>query len=110
MKPPGCKGNIEFAKKLKPYSTQFAVAILHPGTELYKICKNNGWFKYNRWEGFSSCNLLIGTDQLSREDIGNACIRVYREFYFRGSYIWRTALKIRSLKEFEATVKSARSL
>lgn len=101
---------IEFAKALRPDSAQFAVVIPHPGTELYKICKNNGWLKYNRWEDFSSCNSLIGTDELSREDIENARIRAYREFYFRASYIWRTALKIRSLKDLNATVKSARSI
>lgn len=101
---------IEFAKKLKPDSAQFAVVIPHPGTELYQICKNNDWLKYTTWEDFSSWNSLIETDKLSREDIETARIRAYREFYFRPSYILRTIFKIQSFKDLRAVVKSAGSI
>jgi len=101
---------IEFAKKLKPDSAQFAVVIPHPGTELYAVCKKNGWLKHKNWEDFSSCNSLIETDKLSREDIERARIRAYREFYFRPSYILRTIFKIQSFKDLRAVVKSASSI
>ena len=102
--------SIEFAKKIKPNSAQFAIAIPHPGTELYEICKKNGWIKYNSWEDFSACNSLIGTDKLSRKDLEKARIRAYRKFYFRADYVLSTAFKIQNLGEFRSIVKSAKSI
>jgi len=101
---------IEFAKKLRPDSAQFAVVIPHPGTDLYEICERGGWLKYSSWEDFSACNSLIETPQLSRADVERARIRAYREFYFRPVYIVKTALKIRSWNGFKAVVKSAKSI
>ncbi len=101
---------IEFAKKIKPDSAQFAIVIPHPGTELYAVCKKNGWLKHKNWEDFSSCNSLIETPEMSREDVEKARIRAYRQFYFRPSYILRTIFKIRSFKDLRAVVKSASSI
>lgn len=104
------KETIEFAKKLKPDSAQFAVVIPHPGTDLYEICEREDWLKYSSWEDFSACNSLIETSQLSRQDVEKARVRAYREFYFRPSYVLRTALKIRSWNDFKAVLKSAGSI
>jgi radical SAM superfamily enzyme YgiQ (UPF0313 family) len=101
---------IEFAKKIKPDSAQFAIVIPHPGTELYAVCKKNGWLKHKNWEDFSSCNSLIETPEMSRKDVEKARIRAYRQFYFRPSYILRTIFKIRSFKDLRAVVKSASSI
>jgi len=101
---------IEFAKKLRPDSAQFAVVIPHPGTDLYEICQREGWLKYSTWEDFSACNSLIETPELSRKDVEKARIRAYREFYFRPGYALRIALKIRSWNDFKAVLKSARSV
>jgi len=108
--PQDIKETIEFAKKLRPDSAQFAVVIPHPGTDLYEICEREGWLKHNSWEDFSACNSLIGTPQLSRADVERARIRAYRKFYFRPAYILRTALKIHSWNDFKAVVKSAKSI
>jgi len=101
---------IEFAKRLRPDSAQFAVVIPHPGTDLYEICKRESWLKYSRWEDFSACNSLIETSELSKKDVERARVRAYREFYFRPAYILRTALKIRNGNDFKAAVKSAKSV
>jgi len=101
---------IEFAKKIKPDSAQFAVVIPHPGTELYQVCKNNDWLKYTTWEDFSACHSLIETPELSRKDVERARIRAYREFYFRPSYILRTMVKIRDFQTLNSVLKSAKSV
>ncbi|MBA7656767.1 hypothetical protein ES703_64694 [subsurface metagenome] len=101
---------IEFAKKLRPDSAQFAVVIPHPGTDLYQICQREGWLKYSTWEDFSACNSLIETPELSRQDVERARVRAYREFYFRPDYALRIALKIRSWNDFKAVLKSAKSI
>jgi len=102
--------SIKFAKKIKPDSAQFAIAIPHPGTELYEICKKNGWLKYRKWEDFSACNSLIETGKLSRKDLEKARIKAYRRFYFRPAYILSTALKIKNLNDLESVVGSAKSI
>jgi len=101
---------IKFAKELRADSAQFAVVIPHPGTELYRICQDNGWLKYNSWEDFSAGNCLIETKHLSRRDIERARIQAYREFYFRPSYILATALKLRGLTDIKSVIKSAVSI
>ncbi len=101
---------IEFAKELRPDSAQFAVVIPHPGTELYRICQDNGWLRYNSWEDFSAGNCLIETEHLSRREIERARIQAYREFYFRPSYIFRTAFKLRNLGDTKSVIKSAASI
>lgn len=101
---------IEFAKELRADSAQFAVVIPHPGTELYRICQNNGWLRYNSWEDFSAGNFLIETEHLSRREIERARIQAYREFYFRPSYVLATALKLRGLSDIKSVIQSAASI
>lgn len=101
---------IEFAKRLEADSAQFAVAIPHPGTKLYEECVRNGWLVYQDWEDFAACNSLIETPQLTRQEVERARIRAYREFYFRPSFILKTALGIRSLKDAKRVLRSARSI
>ena len=104
------KETIEFAKDLKADSAQFAVVIPHPGTELYEVCKKNGWLRYSSWGDFSACNSIIETSQLSREDVERARIRAYREYYFRPSFILKVASKIGGLRDLRVTIKSAKSV
>ena len=101
---------IEFAKELAPDSIQFAVAIPHPGTQLYEECQRNGWLVYDSWADFASKSSLIETEQLSREEVERARVRAYREFYFRPSFILKTALRIRSLQDMRRVLRSAKSI
>jgi radical SAM superfamily enzyme YgiQ (UPF0313 family) len=98
---------IKFAKELKPFSAQFAVAIPHPGSELYDICKKKGWLKFDKWEDFDACNIIIETNGFTKEDIAKARDRAYREFYFRPGYILDIASRIRSIPELIRVIKSA---
>jgi radical SAM superfamily enzyme YgiQ (UPF0313 family) len=101
---------IEFAKELKPFSAQFAVAIPHPGSELYQICKEKGWLKFNSWEDFDACEPMIETDTFTIEDIKKARDKAYREFYFRPGYILSTAFSIRNFHELKRIINSAKTI
>jgi radical SAM superfamily enzyme YgiQ (UPF0313 family) len=101
---------IEFAKELDPDSVQFAVAIPHPGTQLYEECQRNGWLVYNSWADFASKHSLIATEKLSKEEVERARVQAYREFYFRPRFILKTALGIRSLQDVKRILRSARSI
>ena len=101
---------IEFAKELKPDSAQFAVVVPHPGTELYDICTEKGWLKYDSWEDFDCRKALIETENLSTREVEKYRIQAYKEFYFRPGYILRTTLKLWSPKEARRIIRSARSI
>jgi len=101
---------IEFAKELDPDSVQFAVAIPHPGTQLYAECQRNGWLVYDSWADFASKRSLIETKELSREEIERVRVQAYREFYFRPTFILKTAARIRSPKDVRRVLRSAKSI
>ncbi len=101
---------IEFAKKIRPGSAQFAVAIPHPGTELFRVATEKGWIRYDQWEDFSSCRGMLETPEFPLAAAEKARIRAYREFYFRPAYLLQTALSINSWADFKSVLASARSI
>jgi len=101
---------IEFAKELNPDSAQFAVVVPHPGTELYDLCNERGWLKFDSWEDFDCRKPLIETENLSIDQVDRYRIQAYKEFYFRPSFIFRTALKMWNPKEAKRIIKSAKSI
>jgi anaerobic magnesium-protoporphyrin IX monomethyl ester cyclase len=104
------KETIEFAKEIKPDSAQFAIVVPHPGTELYDLCLQKGWLKYESWEDFDCRKALIQTDTLSIADPMEYRSKAYREFYLRPSYILRTTLKMWNPKEAKRIIRSAKSI
>lgn len=101
---------IEFAKKIKPGSAQFAVAIPHPGTELFETTTEKGWIRYDKWEDFSSCLGMIETPEFPLEAAEKARVKAYKEFYFRPAYIIQTALSISSWADLKSVISSAGSI
>ena len=101
---------IEFAKELNASSTQFAVAIPHPGTALYEECRANGWLTSEDWADYTSENSLIETEWLTADQVEQARIRAYREYYYRPSYIVGEALKVRRLADLQRLARGANSV
>lgn len=104
------KRSIEFAKKLKPSSAQFAIAIPHPGTELYRECTKMGWLKAEKWEDYAACNTIIETDEFSREDVEKARVYAYKHFYFDPRFILRSALRLKDPQDAKKVIKGAKSI
>lgn len=50
--PETMKTTLDFAFSLKLTTAQFSVATPFPGTEFYKIAKQQGWLKDEKWEDF----------------------------------------------------------
>ncbi len=101
---------IEFAKEINASSTQFAVAIPHPGTALYEECKTNGWLTSEDWVDYTSEASLIETPWLTAEEVEEARIRAYREYYYRPQFIVGEALKIRRLADIKRLARGANSV
>ncbi len=101
---------IEFAKEINADSTQFAIAIPHPGTELYQTCVDNGWLVFDSWEDFAAENSLIETEELTRADVERARIRAYRRYYFNSRFVARSVLRVRSLQDIKRLFRGGRSV
>lgn len=101
---------IKFANEIGADSTQFAIAIPHPGTELYEVCTDRGWLLYDEWEDFAAENSLIETDQLTREDVERARIQAYKRHYFRPEFMAKSLLSVRSFHDFKRLFRGGRSV
>ncbi len=101
---------IEFAKEINASSTQFAIAIPHPGTVLYEECKANGWLTSEVWADYTAENSLIETPWLTAQEVEEARIRAYREYYYRPRFILGEALKIRRLADVKRLARGANSV
>jgi anaerobic magnesium-protoporphyrin IX monomethyl ester cyclase len=101
---------IEFAKGLNASSTQFAVAIPHPGTALYEECKANGWLTSEVWADYTAESSLIETPWLTAEEVEQARIRAYREYYYRPRFIFGEALKVRRVADIKRLARGANSV
>ncbi|MFC2015760.1 B12-binding domain-containing radical SAM protein [Chloroflexota bacterium] len=101
---------IEFAKELNASSTQFAIAIPHPGTALYDECQENGWLTSDVWADYTSEASLIETPWLTAQEVEEARIQAYREFYYRPGYIIGEALRVRRLADIKRLARGANSV
>ena len=108
--PQTIRETIDFAKELNASSTQFAIAIPHPGTALYEECKANGWLTSENWADYTAEAPLIETPWLSAGELEAARIQAYREYYYRPSYILSEALKVRRLADLKRLARGAGSV
>ncbi len=84
---------IRYAIDLDVFSIQVSLAAPYPGTELYKLAQQNGWFprkeKANVIHGDGIQESALEYPGLSKEEIFEAVERFYNRFYFRPKPILR---------------------
>jgi hopanoid biosynthesis associated radical SAM protein HpnJ len=84
---------INYAKELDVFSLQVSLAAPYPGTELYELAKQNGWFVRKdesailHQDGLQDSALEY--PGLSKEEIYEAVDRFYRAYYLRPRPILR---------------------
>jgi radical SAM superfamily enzyme YgiQ (UPF0313 family) len=87
------QNTINFAKELDVFSLQVSLAAPYPGTELYEMAKQNGWFvKKDKTDLVESDGLQQSTLEypgLSKDKIFEEVDRFYRTYYLRPKPILR---------------------
>ena len=87
------ENTINFAKDLDVFSLQVSLAAPYPGTELYEMAKQNGWFvKKDKTDLVESDGLQQSTLEypgLSKDKIFEEVDRFYRTYYLRPKPILR---------------------
>jgi len=101
---------IEFAKEINASSTQFAIAIPHPGTALYQECRANGWLTTDDWADYTAESSIIQTPWLTAQEVEEARVQAYRQFYYRPRFILGEALKVRRLADIKRLARGANSV
>ena len=87
------ENTIRFAQELDVFSLQVSLAAPYPGTELYEMAKQNGWFvKRDKTDlvendGFQQSTLEY--PELTKEEIFESVDRFYRTYYLRPKPILR---------------------
>jgi len=84
---------MQFAQDLDVFSMQVSLAAPYPGTELYEIARQNGWFSKKdktdivHGDGFQQSTLEY--PGLSKDEIFESVDRFYRRYYLRPGPILR---------------------
>jgi radical SAM superfamily enzyme YgiQ (UPF0313 family) len=84
---------IRFAQELDVFSLQVSLAAPYPGTELYEMARQNGWFAKKdktdivHGDGFQQSTLEYPS--LSKEQIFEEVDRFYRTYYLRPKPVLR---------------------
>jgi hopanoid biosynthesis associated radical SAM protein HpnJ len=84
---------MQFAQELDVFSLQVSLAAPYPGTELYEMARQNGWFaKKDKTDIIHSDGFQQSTLEypgLSKEEIFESVDRFYRQYYLRSGPILR---------------------
>jgi hopanoid biosynthesis associated radical SAM protein HpnJ len=84
---------IRFAIELDVFSVQISLAAPYPGTELYELARQNGWFakpdKTDMVHDDGIQQSALEYPGLSKEEIFESLERFYHRFYFRSRPIFR---------------------
>ncbi|MDP2666546.1 MAG: radical SAM protein [Candidatus Diapherotrites archaeon] len=107
---------VEFAKKVNPDTVQFFPIMVYPGTEAYEWAKTNNFLtiKAENWENWlledGTHNTIVSTDQLTAEELVQACDDARRNFYMRPTFIAAKIWEgITTPHEFPRLMKSGRT-
>jgi len=65
------KETLDFLKKLKPDYINVNILTPYPGTRLYEAAIKNNWIRTFDWSRYTSYNAVMGTDELTPEEIEN---------------------------------------
>src|SRR6267154_2160021 len=91
--PQSIQNTMDFAKELDVFSIQVSLAAPYPGTELYEMAKQNGWFtNKDKTDLVESGGLQQSTLEypgLGKDKIAEELDRFYRAYYLRPKPVLR---------------------
>lgn len=94
------RDTMNLAKELNPDTVSFSIAMPIPGSDFYSIAVEKNMMPSDfDWSQFDyNHDALIGTEDMSREELKNLRGKMYEEFYDRLFYIYENIIK-KSIKQ-----------
>ena len=104
--------NIDFLVKLDPDYAQISILTLYAGTALFDEAVSAGLVSREKWKNWAmnpKPGLIVDhwEEHVSLAELVKEQKRAYRRFYFRPKYIFRSAIKTRSLYELSSKISGA---
>jgi anaerobic magnesium-protoporphyrin IX monomethyl ester cyclase len=97
---------IKFIDKLKLDYIQFTIATPYPGTELAEQVSAHGRVLAKRWSEYNTyTGSIIEWENLSKREIDEFQMRMYRVSYMNFNYIFNRLLRIRTLCDLKFMLK-----
>lgn len=96
------KWTVEVLKMLNVKYVSFGIVTPHPATQYYEIVRRNKWFvtKSGDWMATDPYKEgVIRLPNLSQKDMEKLVRWCYKSFYLRPSYILKTLLQVKSIRE-----------
>lgn len=102
------ENTIRFIKSVPCHSVQFSVAIPFPGTSFYREAKEKGHLVTDDWSQYSGFDhVVVRTDELDAEEVGQALARARRKIYFSPRFIRRRLEYIKNVRDVSALARKA---
>jgi len=70
-----------FANDVNPDLAIFMLLTPFPGTETYKLARENDWIEDSNWANYDMVHPVMSTEHLSRAELHEELYRCYRSFY-----------------------------
>jgi len=90
----------QFACSLDLDYAQFYCASPWPGSEFYRLAKQEGWLASSNWDDYEQDHSVTNYPGLSATEITRFRNWATRRFYLRPRIVWRTLTRIKSPEEF----------
>jgi anaerobic magnesium-protoporphyrin IX monomethyl ester cyclase len=101
---------LDFSRKIGLTTVQFSGAVPFPGTDFYKLCRENKWIKAAKWSDWLSSGEQSGVVEypnMSRQRINYYVDRGLKAFYFRPWYMIKFILVNRSWPDLYRKLRGA---
>lgn len=93
--------NLKIIKKIKPSTVMFSIVSPFPGTDYYKICKENKWFANGDYHPTSlQKDAIVNYPNLTTSDLKDLIKKINYSYYFSFSFIFLALKRIKSLRGF----------
>ena len=97
------------AKRLKVDQVMFNIVSPFPGTEYYKVCKENGWIKGGEYRPTDvQHDSILNLPNISAEEMERLLFRNNLQYFLTPSFVWKQIRRFSSWKEFRAAAKALR--
>ena len=99
--------SMQFAFELNAEFTQVSAPTPLPGTDYYKLLKDNNCLLTEEWDKHDSVHhSAVSLPKLSNEDINRQLSTFYRRYYRRPRYLWMMVLRsLRSCGNFRQSIR-----
>lgn len=103
------KHTLREAKRLEVDQVMFNIVSPFPGTEYYKICKENGWIKGGEYRPTDvQLESILNLPHITAEEMEKLLYRNNISYFLSPKFVWKQLKRFSSWREFSAAARALR--